>query len=406
MRQAAGQQRHAVAQRQHDEGQRRRQVECRRGQEGDAQHPHGAPPQFVGRRGQRARLGLGLAVQHDGGDPAHAVEEARLQPGERQELAARGRRGADTRGRHRDRHQQPAQDQHQPRQAIGQQRGKRHQGRAGNREHRGRQPAGEQPVQRLDPIDHDRGQFARMLRAQQRRAGMQQARQRIAAQPPPRRRTGIERRAVGRHREPRPQQRQHRERRQRRRQIRRPAAQRGREHTRGTIGLADRQRGARQPAEHDRPRRARALAQFAPQPRLCCRLAGILLRLRHGGRLIPTAQTNDLRSSLASYVMAGHIPSIPITIGIATAGRDKPGHDGESAVQEPLPMAIGIRAGNLRLTGIFRADRAATAALSARTPGPRTRERRASKGGCAPQVTVTCRYIAALKRYGNHIHVR
>ena len=95
MRQAAGQQRRAVAQRQHDEGQRRRKIERGRGQEGDAQHAHGAPPQFVGRRGERPRLGLRLAVQHDGGDAAHAVEEARLQPRQRQELAARGGRRAD-----------------------------------------------------------------------------------------------------------------------------------------------------------------------------------------------------------------------------------------------------------------------------------------------------------------------
>jgi hypothetical protein len=124
-----------------------------------------------------------------------------------------------------------------------------------------------------------------MLSAQQRRARMQQAGQGIAAQPPPRRRAGIECRAVGGDREPRPQQRKHRERRQRRRQIRRPAPQCGREHACRAIRLADRERGARQPEDHDRPCRVCALAQFAPQPRLCSRLPGILLRLRHGGGL-------------------------------------------------------------------------------------------------------------------------
>ena len=197
MRQAAGRKQHAVAQRQHDEGQRRRKIERGRGQERDPQHAHGAPAKFVRRRGQRLRLGLRLAVQHDGGDAAHAVEEARLQPRQRQELAARGRRGADTGRRHRDRDQQAAQHQHQRADRIGQQRGERHQQRAGDRQRGGRQPAGEQPVQRLDPIHDDRGQLAGVVSAQQRRAGVQQARQRVGPQPPPRRRPRIESGALG-----------------------------------------------------------------------------------------------------------------------------------------------------------------------------------------------------------------
>ena len=228
MRQAAGQQRRAVAQRQHDEGQRRRQVERRRGQEGDAQHAHGAPPQFVGRRGQRARLGLRLAVQHDGGDAAHAVEEARLQPGERQELAARGCGGADAGSGHRERHQQARTGPGSaPASRSASRAASATSSRAGDRQHRSRKPAGEQPVQRLDAIHHGRGQFAGMVGAQLRRAGMKQPGQRVAAQPTPRRRAGVEGRAIGSDRQGRPQQRQHDECRQRQRRIRTAAAQRG-----------------------------------------------------------------------------------------------------------------------------------------------------------------------------------
>ena len=211
MRQAAGRQQHAVVQRQHDEGERRRKIERGRGQERDAQHAHGAPSQFVRRRGQRARLGLRLAVQHDGGDAAHAVEEARLQPRQRQELAARRGRRADTRRRHRDRDQQAAQNQHERADRIGQQRGERHQQRAADRQRSGRQPAGVQPVQRLDAVHDDRGQLAGVVRAQPRRAGMQQARQRVGPQPPPRRRPRIERGALGRNRRGRAQHGEHRE---------------------------------------------------------------------------------------------------------------------------------------------------------------------------------------------------
>ena len=132
-------------QRQHDERQRRRKIECGRGQERDTQHAHGAPAQFVRRRGQRVRLGLRLAVQHDGGDAAHAVEETRLQPRQSQELVARGGGGADACRGHRDRDQQAAQNQHKRADRIGQQRSDGHQQRAGNRQRRGRQPARESP---------------------------------------------------------------------------------------------------------------------------------------------------------------------------------------------------------------------------------------------------------------------
>ena len=197
MRQAAGQQFRAVAQRQHDEGECRRKIECGRGQEGDAQHAHGAPSQFVGRRGERTRLGLRLAVQHDGGDTPHPIEEARLQPRQRQELAARRRRRAQAGGGHRDRDQQPAQHQHERGQRIGRQSGERHQQRTDDRQCRGRQPAGVQAIQRLDAIHHGRGQLAGVLGAKPRRAGMQQARQRIGPQPPPCRRSRVEGGAFG-----------------------------------------------------------------------------------------------------------------------------------------------------------------------------------------------------------------
>ena len=134
MRQAAGQQFRAVAQRQHDEGQRRRKIECGRGQEGDAQHAHGALSQFIGRRGERTRLGLRLAVQHDGGDAPHPIEEAGLQPRQRQELTARRRRRAQAGRGHRDRDQKPAQHQHERGQRIGRQRGEGHQQRTDDRQ--------------------------------------------------------------------------------------------------------------------------------------------------------------------------------------------------------------------------------------------------------------------------------
>ena len=219
MRQAAGQQFRAVAQRQHDEGQCRRKIERGRGQEGDAQHAHGAPSQFVGRRGERARLGLRLAVQHDGGDAAHPVEEARLQPRQRQELAARRRRRAEAGGGHRDRDQQPAQHQHERRQRIGRQSGEGHQQRTDDRQCGGRQPAGVEAVQRLDAIHHGRGQLAGVLGAKPRRAGMQQARQRIGPQPPPRRRSRIEGGAFGGDRQRRAQQREQRKARQQRKRV-------------------------------------------------------------------------------------------------------------------------------------------------------------------------------------------
>ena len=65
--------------------------------------------QLVGRGRQRLRLVFGAAQQHDGGDAADPVEEAGLQPRQREELAARGGRGADAGHRHADRHQHAGQ---------------------------------------------------------------------------------------------------------------------------------------------------------------------------------------------------------------------------------------------------------------------------------------------------------
>ena len=96
--QPSGAQCDAIVDRQHDHRQRGGEVQRDRGQERHPQHAHGA--RSATRRRPAAsgvRLVLGAAVQHDGGDAAHAVEEARLQAGQRQELVARGGGGADAR---------------------------------------------------------------------------------------------------------------------------------------------------------------------------------------------------------------------------------------------------------------------------------------------------------------------
>ena len=77
--QRAGQRLPAIAQRDHHQGQRHRQVERDRGQERHPQHPHGAPAQLVGGAAEGQRFVAGAAVHDDGGDAAHAVEETRLQ---------------------------------------------------------------------------------------------------------------------------------------------------------------------------------------------------------------------------------------------------------------------------------------------------------------------------------------
>ena len=82
---------------------------------------------------------------------------------------------------------------------------------AADRQGSGRQPAGVEAVQRLDAVHDDRGQLAGVVSAQPRRTGMQQARQRVGPQPPPRRRPCIERGALGSDRQGRAEDREHRE---------------------------------------------------------------------------------------------------------------------------------------------------------------------------------------------------
>ena len=122
MRHVTRRQQHTVVQRQHDKGQSRGKIECGRGQERDTQHAHGASAKFVRRRGKRIRLGIRLAVQDDRGDATHAVEEARLEPRQRKELAARGGRCTNPCRGHGDRNQQTAQNQYQRAHRIAQQR--------------------------------------------------------------------------------------------------------------------------------------------------------------------------------------------------------------------------------------------------------------------------------------------
>ncbi len=220
MRQAAGEQFGAVAQRQHDEGQCRGKIECGRGQEGDSQHAHGALSQFIGRRGERTRLGLRLTVQHDGGDTPYPIEEAGLQPRQRQELTARRRRRTQAGRGHRDRDQKPAQHQHECRQRIGRQSGEGHQQRTDDRQCGSRQPAGVEAIQRLDAIHHGRGHLAGVLGAKPRRAGLQQARQRIGPQPSPRRGSRVEGGAFSGDRQRRARQREQRKARQQRKTCR------------------------------------------------------------------------------------------------------------------------------------------------------------------------------------------
>ena len=166
---AVREQRHAVTDRQHDQRQGGREVQRGRRQKRHAQHAHGAAAQFIGGGGERRRLPLGPAIQHDGGDAAHAVEEPRLQPRHRQELVARGGGGADAGSAIAIGTSSPH-GQHERRERIGPQRRQHHEQRAGDRQRWRRQPAREQPVQRLHPIDHGGGQFAGMAAPQLRRA--------------------------------------------------------------------------------------------------------------------------------------------------------------------------------------------------------------------------------------------
>ena len=279
--QAAGPQFASAAQGQHHEGERRRQVERGGGQERDAQHPHGAPPQFVGSGGERHRLGLGLAVQHDGGDAADAIEEPRLQPRQGQELVPRRRRRADPGDGHGHRHQQSAQHQHQGGPWIGHQCREGHQQRAGHRQHGRRQPARVQAVQRLDAIHHGRCQLAAVPGTELRRTRIQQARQRVAPQPPPRRCAGVEGGALGADRQRRAEQRQHREARRERQRVAGAAGQGAAKQHRGTPCLADRRQRAGGAEQHDRPGRPAADALLTAQPGLRCCLG---LPRSHSGR--------------------------------------------------------------------------------------------------------------------------
>jgi len=109
-------------------------------------------------------------VHDDRGDAADTVQEPRLQPRHRQELVARGRGGAQSGEGHGGGNQEAGEDKDQARDRV--QRG----GNGGDNDRpRDGEPcrgniAGEQPIQRLDPIDHHRCEFRRMTRAGQLRA--------------------------------------------------------------------------------------------------------------------------------------------------------------------------------------------------------------------------------------------
>ena len=85
----------AVAQCDDDQRHRHRQVECHRGQKRQPQDAHGTAAQLVGGAAESAGLVAGAAMHDDGGNAAHAVEEAGLQMRKCRELASRGDGGAD-----------------------------------------------------------------------------------------------------------------------------------------------------------------------------------------------------------------------------------------------------------------------------------------------------------------------
>ncbi len=268
--------------RQHHQGGGGGDVEHGRGEEGHAQHAHGAPAQFGGGGGKRRGLVLGAAGQHDGGDAADAVEEARLQPRQGEELAAGRGGGADAGGGHADRHQQPGQPEHQHGKGIGAEGHDQHQQRPGQRQRRGRQPAGEQPVQRLHLVDDDRGEVARVPPAQHHRSGVQQAGQRVGAQAAPRRRAGGEGVALGRHLGEHPQHGQHSEAGAGRKQhAANTRGQRRAEHHGDAIRLTDRAGGAGEPCEHHRQSGFPAVPGFRPEPGFRSGLAVHGLPVRH-----------------------------------------------------------------------------------------------------------------------------
>ncbi len=177
-----GGERGAIVQRQPDQGSGHGEIQCGRGEERDAQHPHGASPQIRRRCGQRARLVLGTAGEDDGGDAAHAVEKPRLQPGHGQKLPARGDGGADASERHAERDEQSGSSQNDRSERVGEEGREQHQHRPDDGDNRGRQPAGEQPVKRFDPVHDGRGQLARMALPHQRRTSLQQAAEHVMTQ--------------------------------------------------------------------------------------------------------------------------------------------------------------------------------------------------------------------------------
>ena len=142
------------------DGRRRQEIQRGGGQEGDAQHLHGARAQL--RRGGGQGLGLRLlpAEQHQGGQAAHAVEEPAREAAERVELAAAGLRRTDAGQRHRDGHQDSCDEQDHAAGHVHREGGGADHQRPGDGECRRRQPAGQEAFQRLDPVHDQRGAFA------------------------------------------------------------------------------------------------------------------------------------------------------------------------------------------------------------------------------------------------------
>ena len=121
------------------------------------------------------------------------------------------------------------------------------------------------------------------------RAGpaLQQARQRVGAQPPPRRGSRVEGGAFSGDRQRRARQREQRKARQQRKSVARLAGQRAGEQHRGAPGLAHASRCAERAEQHHRPGCPAAGAPLATQPSARC--CPDLARLHPAARLAQTA---------------------------------------------------------------------------------------------------------------------
>ena len=195
---------------------------------------------------------------HDGGDAAHAVEEAGLQPGQGGELPARGGRRADAGERHGDRHQQAAPGQHQGGDRVGRRRSRAatSSGPAMASVAAGIQRAN-RPSTASTRSTTTAASSAGVPGAQHRRAGGEQAGERVGAQAPPRGGAGLEGGPLGQHRQAGAQHGQdgeadERQRRAGRRVGRQLWRQRRLQGGAGTGGLPDGERNAGQAERHHR----------------------------------------------------------------------------------------------------------------------------------------------------------